>query len=244
MSKEISLPYKEIGKTPKYHPLPKDFSDALRMVQFSAGTDMTRPVLACIHSDGNIMESCDRFRATRVFMKSELAESFLLPARFVPDLLKYEFSKYGFSKSGGWLHFKTRDGKTMVACRVYQEAEYPNLDSLFSKKGLTGKFKFPDKTSEILERAGVFSESEFAQDEAVTVTINKGQMQVEGKGLHGWHKERSSIKHKGKPIKFSVHPAFLSDCLKLIDVADVGDNRLLMDSKTMKHAVYLMSVEE
>jgi DNA polymerase III sliding clamp (beta) subunit (PCNA family) len=234
LESEINLPLDQISKPGKPQPLPEDFKEAVKFCLFSVSSDMTKPVLTCLYVTGLIVTSCDNFRLTAKDMKTTIKDKFLLPSAAAKELLKYEPTHY--SVSDAWIHFKC-EGGVVFSCRTY-EKEYPDVSGLLDVKGK--KIKFPKRTKGMLDRASVFATTEFSQDSQVEVTVKDGTMMIHGKGEGGWFKEKSKVEYKGKEVKFTVNPDFLSQMLDILDEATVGENSLKLEGEGFVHVVSLM----
>ena len=119
----ISLPLDIIQEPSRWNSLPEGFLEALAFCHFSASKDMAKPVLTCLHVEGEMVESCDNFRLTRHRLGKRVREGFLLPASVAKILVGYAPKEYGLT--GGWVHFRNADA-VVFSARIF-EGEYPSL---------------------------------------------------------------------------------------------------------------------
>lgn len=235
---EIQLPVDEL-KIPteesSWKKIPERFCEGLRFCMFSASTDMTKPVLTCLHIKEDFVETCDNFRLTRYTLGSKIKGELLVPALAANQLVDY--SPVAFSGSEGWIHFRNEKG-VIFSCRTYQE-KYPDLSTLLDVKGV--KVQMPKSMPAMLERAGIFASSQFAQDEQVTITMKEGKVIVLGKGASGWCKERAKVDYTGAEVCFVVNPSFLKDTLSLDLQMVVSESKLKLSGGNFVHVVYLIA---
>jgi len=236
---EINPVMEEIGKPKEWFELPKQFVDGIRFCMFSVSTDMTKPVLTCIHVKSNRVESCDNLRMTRYRMKKKIEGEILLPSTSARFLIKYPIKEYAQTK--GWLHFQAEKEGAIFSCRTF-EKKYPKLKKFMDVDGTV--VTMPSKIEGILERAGIFSITDFKQEEHVRVIISKGRLTVHVKGDSGWYKERTKIKYKGEGVEFAVNPEFLKETLSLMRELTIGGSRLKLTGERFEHVVSLMILQD
>lgn len=219
----------------KTFPLIKGMKEAFSFCQFSAGKDMSREAFINLHIHNNIVESCDGFRLTRYTLKKSSEIEMFVPASIIKDLIAYELSSYG--ETEGWIHFMNSGG-LIFSCRV-TKSKYPNLDSLCKVEGV--KLHLPKDLSKAIERANIFSETEFSQDQEITVSIMEKKLILEGKNIYGKYRERLPLKYKGNPIQFVVNPSLLKELLSLHNEVIIGEadkqgkGRLKIQGENFEH---------
>jgi len=231
---EIKSPAASIELPTTWARLPANFLDGLKFCMFSASTDMSRPALTGIHVFGDIAESCDNFRLTRFTMEAGVGKPLLIPATAAAILIKYPVTRYGLTK--GWAHFKAKE--LIFSCRVGEE-KYPDITPLLKVEG--EKVKVPEKIREALDRASVFTESEFDQDRKIKISFKPDRMIVEGKNVNGWYQEKLAMKYDGDELTFQIHPAFLQEMVSIMDEVVVGENKLKIKGKGFVHVVSLIA---
>ena len=238
MHQKITMPLEELGKPKKWLKLPtEEFCAGIKFCLFSVSSDLTKPVLTCIHISGHFVESSDNFRITRYKMKENACKkSLLIPAKAAAQLLKYKPT--AFSRTSGWLHFKC-PGDVIFSCRVFDtKYKYPDLDPMLKVKGVS--IKFPASLRSALDRASVFTKQKLIQDEVVSIRCSKGKVTVEARGESGWIRETKTLKgYKGNPVAFSINPHFFFDTLGLFTEVVVGKVRVMLKGSNFVHAVQL-----
>src|SRR5574340_1027700 len=167
-----------LGEMKKWETLPATFIDAIELCLFSTGKDMTKPLLTCVHCSGSDVVSGDGIRITAYDMgKKADMQSLNIPTAAARELKSYTPLKYSTTK--GWVHFKT-ENDVVFSCRTFG-GDYPKEKSLnFVDKAADGdSVKLPDKLSESLERAGIFSagiEIKTITDDRVYISLESGKM--------------------------------------------------------------------
>jgi len=224
-------------KIPKegWKKVPKDFVQAIRFCLFSTCDDMTRPILTNIHIKGASVESTDSFRLTRYEMKSEMGKSLLLPAAAAAHLVNSELVKYARDKA--WVHFKSKAG-AIFSCRISAGTFVDVAKAIPGDKGK--KITFPENLMDVLDRAGIFSVSEFQADQKVTLQFKGGKLKVKATGDTGWFEEVMKTDVKDD-MEFIIHPDFIKEILEHSKSATNHDDKLLrFKGKDFVHVVALV----
>ena len=230
---EIQSPAFQIELPEKWKKLPEGFIEGVKFCIFSASRDMSRPALTCIHVEEDAIESCDNFRLTRYMLKGSVEKSLLFPAASAVLLSKYAVTSYGLTE--GWTHFKA--GDFTLSCRSFSE-KYPDLDPLLKVDGV--KVTLPKDLLGTLNRAGIFTSTEFRQDCILQVSFTPGKLTVKSQNANGWYREQVAMKYSGEPLSFNVNPEFLKEMLPLLDHVMIGAKSLLMEGENFVHLVTLM----
>lgn len=222
--------------------LPNHFLPAIKLCMFSANiNDRSRPALTCIHLKGQMIESCDGFRLTRYMLGNEYKKLFphsiLIPAYAIKDLLSVSITSYSLGEN--WIHFGT-DDDTVYSCRLYK-GNFPELESLIECNG--PEIQFPMEAVEMIDRATVFSKSDFQNDEFITVSLNDNWIIMSGKGDKGWIEEKMRVKYKDDPITFRIRPKVLRDILGMLNKTIICPNKMKFVGEDFIHVVHLSKGE-
>ena len=218
-----------------------EFNTAVKFCLFSAGTDMTRPVLTCLHLNNNTISASDGFRLTQYQVKDIKFDNILLPARAAAELVNYSVVKY--AKTSGWVHFKTADN-VIFSCRTF-EGEFPELRKVLKVKG--DEVYFPKNMIDALERAEILAdEGSKVKERGVSITIKEGKIKVSSKGVAGWYKEQFSCKYYGPEVQFNVNAIFLREILVHLRTAILGKNGVTIKftGDNFEHVMALCKAEK
>jgi len=209
---DIKLPLEEIGEIEKWKTLPENFSKAVKFVSIAAGTDMSKPVLTCIHIDkSGYVEASDGFRIVKYENIKIPVNTFLIPASSARELIKLNPTKIAEGQEGGWIHFQTNEG-TIISCRVFED-KFPDTSELFKVEGVS--LTMPAIVSEIIDRAIVFSKRDHSFDERVSIVIQNNKIKISAKSETGsWFEEDANMRFKDEKISFAITPYLLQDILK------------------------------
>lgn len=243
---EINLPIEEIPMPGKrdWKQLPDEFIKAIQYCLFSAGTDMSKPLLTCIHMFLPLIESTDNMRLTQYTLDTRADKDephVFLPARAVAELINYPISKYGITK--GWVHFKTPEG-VVFSCRT-MEGEFPAVKHIIGMKG--EPITFPTNMTETLERAEVMSETEITRERIVSIEIHENSITVKSRSKVGWYKEKFRARYSGSRVLFSINARFLMEILKHLRKAELDSENGQMIKFTgdnFVHVIAVMKIEE
>jgi len=218
---EIMLPLDDdIAKKGKWKDLPNNFNRFLEMAIGACGTNMTEPILTCVHiTKEGIIEGSDSYKIANCYLGEEMPlNTFLLPAASAIDVVKIEPTK--IAKGKGWVHFQN-DYQTIISCRILDD-EYPNTLNLLKVKGV--RLILPNTTLEVLDRTMVFSKKDRSLDESVDVSIEDRKLKMTAKSDSAWFEETINMKHKGDPIKFSITPYLLKSILSETRECQINDD--------------------
>jgi len=237
LQSEIKLPLEEIGDIGKWKKIPEELLQAMKFTMFSCSTDMSKPVLTCVHvtPEGRV-ESCNNYQVTRFQMKDKLPiGEFLIPVGTVKSLIAYDVTH--ISEGHGWVHFKTKED-TIFSCRVFEDT-YVNLEGIMEVSG--NKIHFPENLGTILDRAAVFSKRERWIDEVIEISIDpEGKMKIRSEDDAGWFEETTTLgEGKWEEVSFKINPLFLKDILSQNAPCVVGDHKVKFTGENWVHILAL-----
>ena len=234
MSERITLPLDSL-KPGRQKPIPEGFISSLSLCLFSAGKDLSKPMLTCIHANDDTAESCDNFRLTQARFSGAVDFPMLLPAVAVRELVKREAVKY--SVADGWAHFKDVGG-CLFSCRTF-EGEYPDLGPIAELEA-PYPLKFPPDMDGILDRASVALLDSDVQE--VKVSVGKGTVTVKSEGDVIRYEESTEMRSR-KEISFSINPLFLRDILTKHSKAEIAEDmsKMRFSSEGFLHVIALSS---
>lgn len=235
---EVTLPLSEIGEVKKFKKLPDGFLKALKFCMGSCSSDMSRPVLTCVHVNETTVESSDGYRLANFTLSESIPVSkFLLPARICGTVIAFKPTK--IAEGEGWIHFKN-ETNAILSCRVFSE-DFPNTAPHLKVKG--AELEFPKETKAILEKAMIFSKKDSALDESIKVTFAKGKMEIRSESGTGWFEEKARTNYNGDAIVFDITPYLLKDILSDTNKATFSDIKLLFAGENWKYLTLLRGVK-
>ena len=216
---EIFLPIDRVEMPEKWHPLPKEFTEAVGLVQHCISTDESRFLLTCIHLGPEYIEACDNLQVMRCKVKTGLKNSVLVRGTSIKSITSLGMDQAAMTKS--WIHFRNQAG-LIFSCRRYTE-NYPSLDKIISSEG--HPIVIPKGLAEASDRAAVFAQDK-SGDPLVTVSISNGVIRLKGEGLSGWYREVKKTSYEGPPIEFVIAPELLKHISERYSDAQIGEDRL------------------
>jgi len=246
---EIRMPLSELGdlESEYWIDLPSNFLKGARFALFSAAKSSSDdPILACIHVNGQFIESSDNFRLTQYNMGKKAKKSFpeplLIPASSIKQVLQYDPIKY--TRTEGWIHFKNEDG-IIISCRIFADDNYPSADKYIYELE-SPNISLPDTIEQSLDGAQVFTED--SEQDLVFLYIDNSKVIIKGEGEAGWFKDELKSKNEDldEPIQFAANPHLLRDILKDTRDFQIDEDRLIKFEKEGEwtHLVALESTEE
>lgn len=235
--KEIFLPLDRVEVPEKWRALPKEFLEAVSMVQHCVSTDESRFLLTCVHITATHVEACDNLQAMRVLAALPLKTPTLVRGTSLAHILDHAMNEIALTAN--WVHFRNAEG-LMISSRRYAE-DYPNLDNIMQVKG--SEVELPKGLKEATECAGIFAKDK-AGDPLVEVAIKEGRLSVAGRGLSGWYKEVRATTYVGSPINFLIAPSLLAMIVEKYDKATISKDKLKAESATWQYVSVLGTAGE
>jgi len=237
----ITLPIQDLAQPEDsdWKKLPKSFCEAASFCMFTVSRDQTKPVLTCLHVNGQYIESTDNYRITRFDMGAEAKKIFkgdhaslLIPAHAAKSIIGY--SPISFATTEGWAHFKNAEG-LQFSCRIFEE-EFPDIEQYMKVSG--DIVQFPASLIDILDKASVFSNGE-----RVTISLEEGKLLVTSEGTSGWFKEPARVNYEGESIAFEISPDFMKSIRKITDTAEISKNVMKFSGENFTHIVALIKAK-
>jgi DNA polymerase III sliding clamp (beta) subunit (PCNA family) len=216
---EIFLPVDKVEMPEKWRELPKEFTEAVGLVQHCVSTDESRFLLTCIHLHPDYIEACDNLQVMRCQIKTGLKDSVLVRGTSLGHIVSLGMDKIALTKA--WIHFRNQQG-LVFSCRRYAE-DYPGLDKIISFKGHS--IGIPRGLADASDRAAIFAVDK-AGDALVTVTIKDRMIRIVGEGLSGWFKEVKKVNYEGPPMEFLIAPELLKHISEKYTDAQITEDKL------------------
>lgn len=208
LESEIRLPLDEVNTAVKWKSVPSSFFEALSFVAFAAGTDMSKPVLTCVHANTHSVEASDGYCIMKVETEELPVSPFLLPANTAKMLAGLKLTKIGMSPdSQGWVHFKNKS--VTISCRVFEDA-FPAIEPFLKENKQAKSFVMPQSVSDMLDRLSVFTKKDRVFDEVLEVSLVKGKLKLKGRNDYGWAEESAAVEFDGS-LSFTITPTLLRD---------------------------------
>lgn len=220
---EVTLPVEEVADIEGWAPLPKEFVSTIALCYPCCAQDMSRPLLTCVHVDGEVIEASDSYQIIHCTIPAPVpVERFLLPYRAARELVRYDVKEV--ASGGGWMHFRTEDG-TVFSSRVLRD-EFPDTSVFLAVEGV--EFAFPKAMTEALERATIFSRDDLDTQgiSLATVKLSDRRLEVTAKNEFGWFEETVRVQYKGPAIQFVVGTQLLIAILKRLQQCVIGEGRI------------------
>jgi len=216
---EIFLPIDRVETPKHWHPLVKEFTEAVSRVQHCVSTDESRFLLTCIHIHPEHVEACDNMQIMRVKVKTGIKSSVLVRGTSLRHIVSLGMDEVAMTKC--WIHFKSQSG-LIFSCRRYTE-DYPALDKVIEVDG--HDIVIPKGLMEATDRAAIFA-ADKSGDPLVSVSLTTGVIRVRGEGLSGWYKESKKVNYKGPALDFCIAPDLLKYISENYDDAVIGETKL------------------
>lgn len=216
---EIFLPIDKVEVPEKWHPLPKDFAEAIRLVQHCVSADESRFLLTCIHLHPEYVEACDNLQIMRCKINTGLKKPTLVRGSSLKHITSLGMDEICLTKS--WVHFKNPAG-LIFSCRRYAE-DYPDLSQFLEVSG--HDIVIPKGLKEAAERAAIFAEDK-SGDPQVIINLTTGRLDVIGDGISGKYQEKKKVVYEGDPLKFAIAPDLLVHISEEYTNAEISEGRM------------------
>lgn len=230
---EIHLSYTKVSKPTDWHPVSKQFLEAIGNVVQCASTDESQFNYTCIHVTPTYVEACDNYQALRVRMKnSHLEEGFMSRATSLAHLPSLGVTEMSVSQD--WVHFRNAQG-LVFSCRMFKD-DYPDITHLYKVQG--DPITLTESVKEACETAEVMS-ADRTGDDSLLVRLGRNRIRIVGEGLSGWYREDRPVTYDGAELEFYIKPKLLVFIVGKYSDAMVGENRLLASSKSWRYVTAL-----
>lgn len=228
---ELVPPLDPIKPSKDWKRLPEDFIEAVSFCQFTTVNDVTKPYLSMVRVAKSRAMSSDGYRATWRKMSGEIGDELLIRSGIVLQLAEHRPIRYMIDDA--WVHFANAS-KDIFSYRMI-DCEYPDLAKHFKVSGT--KVELKEGLIEVIDKAKLFTQSEFKSDLQVVVTLKPGELQIESNGEHGWFKQRTKVGYAGEPATFSIQPDFLKGMLSIMTECEMTPDRLKISGNDFGHIV-------
>lgn len=226
----------DMGPLPRLFRLPEDFKQALDLCSFCCSTDVTDP-LNGVYVKGDNVYGSDDIRISHCKIGKELKFPFLIPLESVLSLKDFNIIKYGFNE--GWIFFKDLDGSFFCSRLIDQDYnEDPSEFFEFEGKEII----FPDGMKEMVEKVLVLVEGDSDIEKKINVVISEGKLTCKASNDKGWINTHVVVPID-KDITFSINPLFFIQILNKVEVAVIGEDRILFETEKFKHLIALHQEE-
>lgn len=238
---EIRLPLdQEVSEKGKWHPLPRNFVEAVSFVMTAASRDPSKPMLGCVHvRKVGVVEATDSYQLAQFELESSVKiEDTLIPATSIVKLIKLE-NVHMVAEGNGWIHFKTKDD-TVFSCRILSEDTFPDTAPAFKLEG--SQLVMPKTINDILDRAAVFSKRDNVLSEEVIISVEDKRLKVSSKDGVGWFEEDVNANYKGSSFAFALAPYLLKTILNKTQACIVSKNKLKFEGTGWQYVALLRIV--
>lgn len=237
MEADIVLPLEVIERPGDWIELHREFLEAVRIAQASAGKDQDDFMSVCVHVHPDWIEACDRFQATRYRIDTGVKEPFLVRRDSVKHITALGMTE--MSETESWVHFRNPAG-LVLSCRRFVD-KFPATDHLWTHRG--EKAVLPPELADAAGLAGIFS-AEDKDNNMVLVQLKEGRVRITGEGTLGWASETSKIAYHGQPLEFRVPPSLLAELVKEHNECEIGDNKLRVEGGKWTYITCLSQPKE
>lgn len=235
---EIKLPLEEVSTISKWKKLPELFIKACEFVVGSAGHDMSRANLTCVHvNNGGFIEASDGLRITKFMVEGIPIKTFLIPATSCLQVIKLK--PISIAEGKGWVHFKTEEG-TIISCRIFEDDIFPDTKPHFKVEGT--EITFPKTSAEVLDRASVFAKREHLFDESIEITLENKRFRIKSESETGWFEEELNGKYEGDSLTFQISPYLLRGIFAETLTCTLSKDRLQFEGENWKSITALKNI--
>lgn len=224
MEGDIHSKYGLIERPKDWKKLPKDFCEAVGVVQECAREKGGQFTHTMIHVHPDYIEASDDFELCRWTMKTGFEKELLLRKSCVRHINSLAMMEYCETKN--WVHFRNED-RLELACRRYEDPYFDYTPHLKVDGVPTTLPKgFVDET-----KIGVIFASEGKDDTKVEIEMCSGKTRLIGTGAIGkytspWRK----TSYEGDSFSFFISPGMLSSIADKYNECVLGKRMLFITS--------------
>jgi hypothetical protein len=233
MADEIKLPIGEVKVPKAWRTLPKDFCEAIGVVEPCTGPD-PQSRYAFVHLHPEFIEACDNQRLCRWRLRTGISRPTLLRGTSIRHIARLGMTD--FAEADAWVLFRNPHG-LVLACRRLLE-EYLDLARVFDFEGKP--LTWPHRLPQALARAQVFSIQQPEENNRLLVELRPGKMKVIGTGIIARFTESLTLRdYPGPAFRFTIKPRILADLSKRCSTCEIGSNRLRVKTDQYEYIAVL-----
>jgi len=229
MEREVVLPVSDVERPDDWEPVPEGLMEGLRAAASCCSRDESHFVMTCVNVAEKWVEATDDVQILRWLVDTGVTEPMLVRGESISKIESVGAKEW--SRTDGWLHFRSGDG-VVLSCRRAED-EFPDVGRFLAVEGQS--FKFPEDLSAVLDKARVFSSEQMSGD-LVTVALSKGKLSISGEGPGGWYEERRKSDYEGDAFRFLIEPSLLVTIAARSPECLVSDGRLMIDGGKFVYA--------
>jgi len=236
LTKEIKLPFAEIGKVQKWKEIPKDFVQILKKVVGTCSADMLQPSINCVHiNQSGFIEATNNFTILRYKVLDIKFATILIPASSVQAVIRFNPEK--ISVGEGWVHFINSD-KAVLSCRIMEEV-FPDTSKFLEIEGT--ELKLPSQLKESIDKAEIFAKSDLSESELVKITLKENSLLLEASGELSWYKDKIRVRYNAQPFTFETNAPTLKRILEEESKCILNENLLKFEKDNWAYVTSLIA---
>lgn len=234
---EIYSKYASVDSVATWKLLPKDFCEAVAMVQECARST-GQFAHTVVHVTPTFLEASDDFELCRWALNTGFAGPVLLRkdcVRHVTSLAMVEFAE-----TKNWVHFRNADGLAL-SCRRYED---PYFDYTPYLKPSGVKASLPKGFVDEADIGRVFA-ADGAKDPLVRIDMAPGKTRLLAAGAaSGYESPWRRTTYEGEPFSFFISPGMISKIVEKYNDCILGKQILHIVSEKWTFAARLSSPDE
>ncbi len=211
MEAKVMLEVTKVDKPKEWHPLPKEFSEGVKLVKDCGGSDKSKPMYTVVRWHPKWLEAADGFQMMRFKIQTpNLKEPVLIKRDAIQHVSSLGMTKY--SVTNAWVHFRN-PAKLTMSCRKVMGIDFENLTPFLIKEG--GKsVSLPKGLEKACDLCNTFS-SENKDHSLVKVTLSSSGCKIEARGVSGRHEQPiKGVDYQGPDMTFLAKPELLGQLVK------------------------------
>lgn len=225
VEKEVTLPPGLVGVPEKWIKIHPDFSEAISIIQDTAGKDESKFSLTCLRLHPKYIEATDGYQQARFTIPTGVEKPVLLRRDSVRHLLPMDVTKFG--ETDAWIHFKNPVGLQMSFRRYFES--FPDIGPSFDIGKDAKKAMLPKGVADAIAIAELFSKDDAAHNR-IRVKLKEGKIVIVGEGTSGSYSEAKKVKYSGPPIEFWIAPSMLAEITKKSMECMITSDKLKIDA--------------
>ncbi len=211
MENKVMLEVSKVDRPKEWHPLPKEFSEGVKLVKDCGGSDKSKPMYTVVRWHPKWLEAADGFQMMRFKVDAPTLQE---PALIKRDAIQH-VSNLGmtkFSITNAWVHFRN-PAKLVMSCRKQIGIEFENLSKFLNKEG-GQEVSLPKGLEAACNLCNTFA-AENKDHSLVKVTLSSSGSKIEAKGVSGRHEQPiKGVGYKGPNMTFLAKPELLGQLVK------------------------------
>ncbi len=216
--------------------LPEQFIEGIYLCSFSTAKEKGNTVFNSVCLKDIFIMSSDNYRISIFYLKKGLDHDCLISGTNAQLVYQYKDDITHYFQTGGWIYFLTKD-KCVIMTRLFK-GQFPDCMNFFKYPDKKKYIELPESLEENIKACSIFTTNDLNHEKKIIVQIGNNKIKLKSSSTDGWIDINLNYK-TDKELKFTIHPDFFLEILKLTRNMALIDNNILFEAGSFSHLISL-----